>query len=147
MYGDSAVIRRRSALLREQGADIRLLADRLVAQAEAIAWSGRAAEAMRARIRDRAAQLRTVAAAHDDAAEALTRHLGEVDRLKDAITAIEQRAGSLVADARVRVASVEGHDDPEGIHRRATPEDETLAGFTPPPSGHKDWLTVELPGL
>jgi hypothetical protein len=26
-------------------------------------------------------------------------------------------------------------------------EDEVLLAFTPPPAGHKDWLTVELPGL
>jgi len=27
------------------------------------------------------------------------------------------------------------------------PVDELLARFVPPPSGHRDWLTVELPGV
>lgn len=147
MYGERDVIRARASQLREQGGEIRLVADQLVARADGISWSGRAAEAMRARIRDRAAQLRDVGDDHETAAESLTRHLGEIDRLKDTISATEARADSLVADARSRVTTLEGHDDPDGVRRRATPEDETLAAFTPPPPGHKDWLGVELPGL
>ena len=49
MYGDSGVMRKRAAQLREQGGDIRALADHLVAQTESIAWTGRAADAMRER--------------------------------------------------------------------------------------------------
>ena len=65
MYGDTGVMRKRAAQLREQAGDIRSLADHLVAQTEGVAWTGRAADAMRERVRDRAAQLREVAAAHD----------------------------------------------------------------------------------
>ena len=84
MYGDTAAARKRVAQLREQSGDVRALADRLVAQAEAVPWHGRAAEAMRARIKDRAAHLRAAAAHHETAADSLARHLAEVDRLQAA---------------------------------------------------------------
>ena len=122
MYGDTAAMRKRAGQLKEQGTDVRALADRLVAQVDSLDWTGRAAVTMRARVQDRAAQLRECASAHDDAAESLERHLAEVDRLKDSISGIERRAGSLVAD------------DPR-------------LEFTPPPPGHKAWLTVNLSGL
>ena len=147
MYGDTAVIRRRVSQLREQGTDIRALADHLVGQAEQVTWLGRAADAMRERVHDRAAQLRDCAGRHEGAADALERHLQDVDTTKDAIVQVERRATSLVADARTRVARVETYDDPAGVERQATDEDRALAAFTPPPSGHRDWLTVELPGL
>ena len=122
MYGDTAAMRKRAGQLKEQSTDVRAMADRLVAQLDSLSWTGRAAVDMRARVQDRAAQLRECASAHDDAAESLERHLAEVDRLKDSISDIERRAGSLVAD------------DPR-------------LEFTPPPPGHKAWLTVNLPGL
>ena len=147
MYGDVGVMRRRAAQLREQGAEIRLTADRLVAQTESIAWTGRAADAMRERIRDRAGRLREVAGQHETAAAALERHLHEVDAQKDAIAQREHRAASLVEDARARVAAVEAAEDPDGVRREAAPVDRLLAAFTPPPAGHQDWLAVELPGL
>lgn len=147
MYGDSGVMRRRAHQLREQGSDIRMTADQLVAQTESIAWTGRAADAMRERIRDRAAHLRDVATAHETAADSLDRHRSAVDALKDAIDQRERRADTLVQDARARLAALDAHDDPDGVRREAAPEDTRLAGFTPPPAGHKDWLTVELPGL
>ena len=53
MYGDTAAGRKRVAQLREQGGDVRALAARLVSQAEAVPWHGKAAEAMRERIRER----------------------------------------------------------------------------------------------
>lgn len=123
MYGDTSVMRRRAAELREQGVDIAATADRLVAQADGISWTGRAADAMRTRVRERAAHLKEAAALHETAADSLGRHLAEVDRLKETIAGIEQRADSLVAD------------------------DETSAAFVPPERGHKDWLGVSLPGL
>ena len=46
MYGDTAVMRRHAATLRDQAADIRAAADLLVGRAEQISWAGRAAEAM-----------------------------------------------------------------------------------------------------
>ena len=122
MYGDTEVMRRRAAELREQGVDLRTLADRLVARTSAVGWTGRAAAALDERIRVRANHLRDVARRHDDAAEALDAHLREVDRLKEVIAAIERRARALRADGRL------------------------LPAFTPPPPGHRDWLAVELPG-
>ena len=61
MYGDTAAMRKRAAQLREQGTDVRALADRLVASVEALAWTGRAANDMRARVQDRANHLRDCA--------------------------------------------------------------------------------------
>ena len=101
---------------------------------------------MRERVRDRAAHLREAAAAHDTAADSLERHLTEVDVLKDQIADTERKADKLVADARARVAQIEDADDPAGVDRAPDPEDIALTAFTPPPSGHKDWLTVNLPG-
>jgi uncharacterized coiled-coil DUF342 family protein len=147
MYGDTDVMRKRAGQLREQGVEIRTMADHLVAQTEGISWSGRAADAMRERIRDRATHLREVASEHDTAADSLDKHLHEVDRLKDAIAGLERKATSLVADARTRVARVESYDDPDGVSRTPDSGDQQLAGFVPPPPGHKDWLAVDLPGL
>ena len=65
--------------LREQAGDVRALAARLVSQAEAVPWHGKAAEAMRERIRERAGHLRVAAAQHDTAAESLAAHVAEVD--------------------------------------------------------------------
>lgn len=145
MYGDTAVMRRRASALREQAAELRLTADRLVARAEAVDWTGRAAEAMRTRIRERAVQLREVAGLHDEAADSLDLHTAEVDRRKDAIAERRRRAESLVADARARLAAVE--QGPGGAPVAPTDHDRVLAGFSAPPPGHRDWLTVELPGL
>ena len=148
MYGDTDTARRRVTQLREQGADIRALADRLVAQAEAVPWHGRAAEAMRIRIRDRAAHLRTAAGHHETAADSLARHLAEVQRLKDAIEVREHKATALVEDARARAGRLDagtgGRPDPGDATRD---DDSRLLAFTPPPAGHKDWLDVTLPGL
>lgn len=119
MYGDTEVIRHRVDRLREQAGDIRASADQLVARSESVAWRGRAADAMRSRIKERAVSLRGVAERHDTAADALEKHLVEVDRLKEAIAAAEKRAEVLAADNE-------------------------LTDFTPPEPGHKEWLEVEL---
>lgn len=121
MYGDADLMRKRVDQLREQALDLRALADLLVAQTEAVPWTGRAADAMRERVRHRAAHLRTAAADHDTAADSLARHAQEVVTLKDAIADTERRAATL-------------RDDP------------ALSDFTPPAPGHKDWLAVTLPG-
>jgi hypothetical protein len=147
MYGDSGVMRRRAAQLREQGTDLRTMADHLVSRTEEIAWDGRAADAMRERIRQRAVHLRASAADHDTAAETLERHAQEVDALKEAIQAIERRATALVEDARTRVARLDGAPGPDDVRREPAPTDRVLATFDPPPPGHKDWLGVSLPGL
>lgn len=149
MYGDTDALRRRADQLREQGVDIRALADQLVAQTENLGWTGRAAESMRLRIRERAAHLRGAAGEHDTAADSLDRHVQEVQLLQDAIADRERRAASLVADARTRVAQIEAANDglDPAVRRVADADDEVLAAFSPPPPGHKDWLTVDLPGL
>jgi uncharacterized protein YukE len=123
MYGDAGVMRKRAGQLREQGADLRAMADRLVAQTQAVGWTGRAAVALDERIRARATHLREVAGRHDDAADALEAHLLEVERLKEAIDVTERKVRALDA------------------------EDRLPAAFTRPPPGHRDWLTVDLPGL
>jgi hypothetical protein len=140
MYGDTAAGRKRVAQLREQGGDVRALAARLVSQAEAVPWHGKAADAMRERIKERADHLRAVAAHHDTAAESLAKHLGEVDTLKEAIDTRAHRAATLVEDARTRASRA-------GEGARPEETDATLLAFDPPPAGHQDWLTVDLPGL
>ena len=143
MYGDTAAGRKRVAQLREQGGDIRALASSLVAQSEAVPWHGKAADAMRARIKDRANHLRAAAAQHETAAESLAKHLAEVDTLKDAIETRSHKATSLIADARTRAAQHEGADQAPDDRDPDFP----LLAFDPPPAGHKDWLTANLPGL
>lgn len=141
MYGDTAASRKRVSQLREQGGDIRAEADRLVAQAESVPWHGRAAEAMRTRIKERANHLRVAAGHHETAADSLARHLTEIDTRKEAISTIQHRADSLTTDAATRIAAQDGTDEQPGD------QDAALVAFVPPPAGHKDWLTVELPGL
>jgi hypothetical protein len=68
MHGDTDVMRRRAAQLREQGVDVR--DGRAPGRpTEGIGWSGRAADSMRERIRERAARLREIATGHEAAAE------------------------------------------------------------------------------
>src|SRR4051794_33266674 len=139
MYGDTVVMRRRAGQLREQGTDIRAAADRLVARSEAVPWPGRAADAMRKRVKERATHLRAAAHAHDTAADSLERHLAEVDRLKEAIAESERRLGGQVVEAQHH-AGARSYDD-----SGATDRDRALATLTLPPSGHADWLSLELP--
>lgn len=119
MYGDTDVMRHRADRLREQAGDIRATADALVARAEGVAWSGRAAEAMRNRIKERAVSLRSAADRHETAADALEKHLVEVERRQETIAANQRRAAVLRADGQLT--------------------DRTL-----PEPGHKEWLEVEL---
>jgi len=122
MYGDTDVMRKQAGRLREQGGEIRAMADQLVAQAEAVTWAGRAGDAMRERVRERATRLREAADDHDTAADSLETHLQLVDELKDSIAEVERRATALVDDG-------------------------ALPQFEPPAPGHKDWLAVTLPGV
>lgn len=147
MYGDTEVIRKQVARLREQGGDIRTMADHLVAQVEGIAWSGRAADTMRERMRDRAGRLREVAGRHDTAADSLEKHVGEVDTAKETITSTERRARALIGDAEGRIAAIRAQDGLDDVRRTPDPVDEDLVAFTPPEPGHKDWLSIDLPGL
>jgi hypothetical protein len=148
MYGDTDVIRKQVVRLREQGGDIRSMADQLVSQVEGIAWSGRAADTMRERMRERAGRLREVAARHESAADSLDKHVDEVELAKETIAAVERKAEGLVSDARARIAAVERAASLDGdVHRTPDPVDEQLAGFVAPERGHRDWLGVDLPGL
>jgi hypothetical protein len=99
---------------------------------------------MRERIKERASHLRTAAAHHETAADSLARHLGEVDTLKEAIDVRAHKATTLVEDARTRAGEASGPDE---IPAEADEADAALLAFDPPPVGHKDWLTVTLPGL
>ncbi|MCW2845801.1 MAG: hypothetical protein JWN22_3717 [Nocardioides sp.] len=147
MYGDTTVIRGLARDLREQAADIRSEADRLVGQCENVHWKGLAADAMRRRTRDRASALRRSATLHEDAADALDHHAHEVDRLKDLIASIERKVHSLIDGARDRLADI-GHGIMDGL-RHVLPDagDELLDRFVPPPPGSKDWLDVDVPGV
>lgn len=140
MYGDTDVIRGLARTMRAQGAALREEATMLLAHAEATAWQGLAADAMRARVRSQAAGLRGTADLADEAALALDRHADEVDRLKALIAALERQVTALVAAARDRLGGLLSTVLPD-------PVDELLARFVPPPSGHRDWLTIDLPGL
>ncbi len=122
MYGDTDVMRKHVSRLREQGSEIRGLADQLVAQAEAVTWAGRAGTTMRERIRERASRLRESAERHEQAAATLEGHTQLVDELKDSIAETERRATALLDDG-------------------------ALPRFEPPAPGHKDWLAVTLPGV
>ena len=66
-----------------------------------------------------------------------------------------QRLGEPV-ERMLAAAAVLGHEfdtlvlaDVAGLVDAILPDpvDELLARFVPPPSGHRDWLTVDLPGL
>ncbi|KAB2812532.1 hypothetical protein F9L07_12305 [Pimelobacter simplex] len=148
MYGDSEIIRRRVSQLRDQGADVRALADELVARVEALGWTGRAGDAMRERVTDRASHLRIAADRHTGAADALADHAEAVDAVRDEIGATQTRVSALVADARGRIAAIARRNEAgDGPPITPDPLDETLAAFTPPPPGHRDWLDVDVPGL
>lgn len=147
MYGDPSAIRGLAARLRDQADDLRRQGDELLARSEAVPWLGRAAEAMRAHARERVAALRETARVHDDAAEALDRHAAEVARRQALIAELERRAHRLVSDARGRLAGFA-----EGLRGGVEqlwddPADERLLRFVAPPTGHRDWLSVDLPGL
>ncbi|KRE96200.1 hypothetical protein ASG76_03960 [Nocardioides sp. Soil774] len=148
MYGDTGVIRRLAQQMSEQGSEVRRDADQLVAASETVVWEGRAAQAMRERMAERAVALRRTADEHDDAAQALRRHADEVDRLKDLIREIAHRVRGLIEGARSRLASLA--DAAIDLVKKVVPDpvDEMLSSFRPPPEGHKDWLDVpdQLPG-
>ena len=147
MYGDTGAIRALADVLRERADDIRREADRLTAAAEAVPWQGLAADAMRRRTHHRSTGLRRTARLHDDAADALDRHAREVDRVKELIAALERRFGRLVAAARDRLADA-GRGLLGGlVCAGPDPADLLLDRFEPPPSGSREWLTVDLPGL
>jgi hypothetical protein len=138
MYGDTSVIRAHARRLHERAGDIRAEADALLRVAEAVPWSGLAAEAMRRLARQHAADLHRCAGAHDDAADALDRHAREVDRVKDLIASIEKRVLHLIDSASSGLVGVVGHVLPDTVDR-------WIDDFDPPPHGSREWLHVDLP--
>lgn len=120
MYGDPSHIKRRTDELRDQGGELEQLAQRLVARTAAVRWHGRASDALHERIGERAAALRGVATRHEAAADALAAHGEAVEELKERIAAAEARYRRLADEA-------------------------PLDDFEPPPPGHREWLTVQLP--
>jgi Putative T7SS secretion signal domain len=143
MYGDTETIRGLARTMRAQAAALRSEAGMLLARAETTPWSGLAADAMRLRVRAQVDSLRHTASLADDAATALERHADEVDRLKALIAAIEEKVMAMVSAAKDRLGEL------AGLAAAVLPDpiDELLAHFDPPPSGHRDWLTVSVPGL
>jgi hypothetical protein len=95
---------------------------------------------MRLRVQTQSGALRRTAQLHEHAASALERHADAVDRLKALIAAIERKVMALVEAARSRLSGLVDVVLPD-------PVDQLLARFVPPPSGHRDWLTVDLPHL
>ncbi len=111
-----------------RGSDVRALADQLVGQTESLGWTGRAAES-------------------------LDRHVHGVEIIQDTIAETEREVTALVAEARTRIARIariesanESHAE-SGLRPEPDADDRTRADFTAPPSRHRDWLTVDLPGL
>jgi ABC-type transporter Mla subunit MlaD len=142
MYGDTTAIRHRAHDLRRAGDLIRDEADQVAHRAAAVPWQGVAADAMRAAVRRRVGALRDAARLHDAAAARLDEHADAVDRVKQLIAAIERRVLALVAAARDRLSGLLGV-----VGAVIDPVDELLDRFVPPPSGHRDWLLVDRPGL
>ena len=140
MYGDTETIRGLASTMRTHAAAIDTEAEVLLARAEETPWEGLAADAMRRRVGAQVLALRRTSRLHDDAATALERHADRVDRLKALIAAIERKVMALVEAARHRLTGLVDAVLPD-------PVDELLARFVPPPSGHRDWLTVDLPRL
>jgi hypothetical protein len=145
MYGDTTVIRALARRLREQGTQIRAEADSLLGCAEAVRWTGLAADAMRSLARDHAAHLRACAALHADAADALDRHAHEVDRLEELIARMEHRVlGALESAGHALGGLTHGLSDvvPDPLEH---PLEHWAHHFVPPPHGSKEWLSVHLP--
>jgi hypothetical protein len=138
MYGDTDVVRALARRLRARGADIRAEADDLLARAEAVPWSGLAAEAMRRLAREHAGGLRRCAEEHEAAADALDRHAREVDHLVEVIAAIERKVRSLLDAAVGGLAGLVGQVVPDAV-------DHWVHDFDPPPHGSREWLDVRLP--
>jgi uncharacterized protein YukE len=140
MYGDTSAIRAHARRMRERGSEIRSEAHAVLKDAEAVRWTGLAAEAMRRLAREHAAELQACAAAHDHAAEALERHAREVDHLKDLIASIERRVLGAIDAAASGLAGLVGHVVPNPLDRWAR-------SFDLPPHGSRAWLDVRVPGV
>jgi hypothetical protein len=79
---DPDAIRRLATTMRAQGEEVRDLARGLARQLDGARWTGRAAEAARAQVGRRVADLLDAATRHDRAGDALARHAAEVERCR-----------------------------------------------------------------
>jgi NAD(P)-dependent dehydrogenase (short-subunit alcohol dehydrogenase family) len=150
MYGDTQAIRARARDLRRLADEIRWEGDTLRIRAGSVIWEGLAADAMRALATRRGSELRRVADLFDAAAAALDHHADAVETVKAVIDRIERRVRDLVSAARERLGALAGLVATAGEALGAiTPDplDEMLDRFVPPPPGHRDWLTVNFPGI
>jgi hypothetical protein len=145
MYGDTTVIRGLARRLRDQGEAIRAEADSLAAHAEAVRWSGLAADAMRSLARTHAGDLRQCAVRHGDAAEALDRHAREVDHVEDLIAGIERRVRGVLDGALHAGGHAFGGLTDALAHVVPDPLEHWAQHFVPPPHGSKEWLDVHVP--
>lgn len=121
MYGDTEAIRSQARNVRRQGVELRDQGDRLIARVADAPWHGLAAQAMRARMSVRLADLDHAADLLDIAADLLDAHAEAVDRLRALISCIEAHVSGLVAGAK--------------------------DVFDLPPLGHRAWLDVRLGDL
>jgi methyl-accepting chemotaxis protein len=156
MYGDTTVIRRLASRMDERATDLRATADQLSASADTAHWWSVSGERMRGQVRERAANLRGIAADYEDAADKLREHADKVDELKALISLIERKVTSLVEGAIDRIKDA-GHAVVEGVKDGVKavgdfltggggdgpdPRDVQLARFASPPPGDKGWLDV-----
>jgi hypothetical protein len=125
VYGDTATLRQLAHQMNERAGGLRCCRQALGDQIRSTPWTGQAAGALRAVAESRLAQLDRCVHRHEEAARALARHAEEVDRLKALIASLEHRARDVVTGPL-------GH---------------LLDHFVAPPTGHLDWLRVDLPGL
>jgi len=101
MLADPDAIRGLAALLRARAAEVRDEGDRLIACSVALEWRGRAGDAMRVAVADAVGEMRTSAALHEQAADALGRHADAVEstlRLLTEAADLVAHVGHAVAD-------------------------------------------------
>lgn len=155
MYGDTKVIRQLATRMDERAEDLRTTAQQLSGSAQDAHWWSVGAERMREQVRERAADLRGVAAEYEDAAARLRDHADEVDEIKALIDRIERAVSDLVEGALDRLKAA-GHAIVDGIKDgvRAVgnllsggddgpdPRDVQLAQYPTPGRGDRAWLDV-----
>ncbi|MEZ5191856.1 MAG: hypothetical protein R2734_04705 [Nocardioides sp.] len=100
---------------------------------------------MRTRIRERAAHLREVAGLHDTAADSLDR--SAAPRSTGSRTASPTASDAPRPWSPTRASGRTPGVEPGGGRGRIEPtEDDSALAFVHTAAGHRDWLTVDLPG-
>ena len=149
MYGDTLVMRRRAAQLREQGEDIRTMAEQLVTRSDEVGVAGRGVPPTPCGTGS--------ASAPPTCATPPTPTTSRPPRSRStSASATGSPSPSPASSAGPRPSwptpapaspGCRARPDDDAVRPTATREDQALVAFAPPPSGHKDWLDVELPGL